>query len=360
MSRTILIMAGGTGGHVFPGLAVAEYFRQQGWRVVWLGTRMGMEAKLVAQQGYDMAWMSFSGVRGKGVLRLLLLPLQLLLAFWQSARAIFSYRPDVVLGMGGYGAFPGGMMASLLNKPLVIHEQNSIAGLTNKVLAKLADKVLVAFPDAFGAAKPANQIFTGNPVRSDIAAIAPPEARYGNRTGRLRLLVVGGSLGAQVLNATVPQALALLSADDRPLVTHQSGAQHFAALKQGYERAGVEARIEAFIENMAQCYAESDLVICRAGALTIAEIAAVGIASILVPYPHAVDDHQTHNARFLADRGAAWLLPQSALNPRALADLLQGVTREKLLQTALRARELGKPNATRNVAQQCMELTHAA
>jgi UDP-N-acetylglucosamine--N-acetylmuramyl-(pentapeptide) pyrophosphoryl-undecaprenol N-acetylglucosamine transferase len=356
MSRTILIMAGGTGGHVFPGLAVAEYFRQQGWRVVWLGTHTGMEAKLVAQRGYDMAWVSFSGVRGKGALRLLLLPLQLLLAFWQSARAIFSHRPDVVLGMGGYVAFPGGMMTSLLNKPLVIHEQNSIAGLTNKVLAKLADKVLVAFPDAFGAAKPARQIFTGNPVRSDIAAVAPPEARYGSRTGSLRLLVAGGSLGAQVLNEIVPQALALLSAEERPLVTHQSGAQHFAALKQEYARVGVEARVEAFIENMAQCYAESDVVICRAGALTIAEIAAAGIASILVPYPHAVDDHQTHNARFLADRGAAWLLPQSALNPRALADLLRGLTREKLLQMALRARELGKPDATQLVAQQCMEL----
>ncbi len=360
MSRTILIMAGGTGGHVFPGLAVAEFFRQQGWRVVWLGARTGMEAKLVAQRGYDMAWVSFSGVRGKGALRLLLLPLQLLLAFWQSARAIFSHRPDVVLGMGGYGAFPGGMMASLLNKPLVIHEQNSIAGLTNKVLAKLADKVLVAFPDAFGAAKPAKQIFTGNPVRSDIAAVAPPEARYGNRTGNLRLLVVGGSLGAQALNATVPQALALLSPEERPLVTHQSGAQHFAALKQEYARVGVEARVEAFIENMAQCYAESDLVICRAGALTIAEIAAVGIASILVPYPHAVDDHQTHNARFFADRGAAWLLPQSALNPRALAELLRELTRGKLLQMALRARELGKPDATQLVAQHCMELAHAA
>jgi len=360
MSRTILIMAGGTGGHVFPGLAVAEFFRQQGWRVVWLGTHTGMEAKLVAHRGYDMAWVSFSGVRGKGALRLLLLPLQLLLAFWQSARAIFRHRPDVVLGMGGYGAFPGGMMASLLNKPLVIHEQNSIAGLTNKVLAKLADKVLVAFPDAFGAAKPAKQIFTGNPVRSDIAAVAPPEARYGSRTGSLRLLVLGGSLGAQVLNEIAPQALALLSPEERPLVTHQSGAQHFAALKQEYARVCVEARVEAFIENMAQCYAESDLVICRAGALTIAEIAAAGIASILVPYPHAVDDHQTHNARFLADRGAAWLLPQSALNPRALADLLRELTREKLLQIALRARELGKPDATQLVAQHCMELAHAA
>ena len=356
MSRTILIMAGGTGGHVFPGLAVAEYFRQQGWHVVWMGTHTGMEAKLVAQQGYDMAWVSFSGVRGKGALRLLLLPLQLLLAFWQSARAIFSHRPDVVLGMGGYSAFPGGMMASLLSKPLVIHEQNSIAGLTNRVLAKLADKVLVAFPDAFGAAKPSNQIFTGNPVRSDIAAVAQPEARYGYRMGSLRLLVVGGSLGAQALNEIVPQALALLPAEERPLVIHQSGVQHFAALKQEYARVGVEARVEAFIENMAQCYAESDLVICRAGAITIAEIAAAGIASILVPYPHAVDDHQTHNARFLADQGAAWLQPQSALNPRALADLLRELTRAKLLQMALRARELGKPHATRNVAEICMEL----
>jgi len=360
MSRTILIMAGGTGGHVFPGLAVAEYFKQQGWHVVWLGTHAGMEAKLVAKQGYDMAWVSFSGVRGKGALRFLLLPVQLLVAFWQSARAIFSHRPDVVLGMGGYVAFPGGMIASLLNKPLVIHEQNSIAGLANKVLAKLADRVLVAFPDAFGAAKIANQILTGNPVRSDIAAIARPEARYGNRTGKLRLLVVGGSLGARVLNATVPQALALLPAVDRPIVTHQSGEHHFAVLKEEYARAGVEARVEAFIDNMARAYAESDLVICRAGALTVAEIAAAGIASILVPYPHAADDHQTYNARFLADRGAAWLLPQSKLSPRALADLLQGLNREKLLESARRARELGKPDATRLVAQQCMELAHAA
>ncbi|HUL41283.1 MAG TPA: undecaprenyldiphospho-muramoylpentapeptide beta-N-acetylglucosaminyltransferase [Burkholderiales bacterium] len=360
MSRTILIMAGGTGGHVFPALAVAEYLKQQGWRVVWLGTRKGMEAKLVAQQGYDMAWVNFSGVRGKGALRFLLLPIELLVALWQSARVIFRQRPDVVLGMGGYVAFPGGMTASLLNRPLLIHEQNSIAGLANKVLAKLADRVLVAFPGAFGAAKPANQIVTGNPVRSSIVALAPPQARYADRTGNLRLLVIGGSLGAEVLNTTVPPALALLPAQSRPIVTHQSGARHLAALKEGYARAGVEARVEPFIDDMARCYAKSDLVICRAGAITVSEIAAAGIASILVPFPYAADDHQTHNARFLSERGAAWLLPQSELSPSSLADLLRGISREQLLQAASRARELGKPDATQSVARQCMELAHEA
>ncbi|HYA19382.1 MAG TPA: undecaprenyldiphospho-muramoylpentapeptide beta-N-acetylglucosaminyltransferase [Burkholderiales bacterium] len=359
MSRAILIMAGGTGGHVFPGLAVAEFFRQQGWRVVWLGTHAGMEAKLVVQQGYEMAWVSFSGVRGKSALRFLLLPMKLLVAFWQSARAIFKYRPDVVLGMGGYVAFPGGMMASLLNRPLVIHEQNSIAGLANKILAKLADRVLVAFPEAFGAATTGIQIVTGNPVRSEILTIEPPETRYSKRTGPLHVLVVGGSLGAQVLNETVPQALALLPREARPLVTHQSGAQHFAALKEGYARAGVEARVEAFIADMAHCYAESDLLICRAGALTVAEIAVAGIASILVPYPLAADDHQTHNARHLSDQGAAWILQQSDLSARSLADLLRGINRENLLQVARRARQLGKPDATQLVARSCMELAYA-
>ena len=360
MGRAILIMAGGTGGHVFPGLAVAEYFKKQGWRVVWLGTRDGMEAKLVAQQGYDMAWVNFSGVRGKGLLRLMALPLQLLVAFGQCAQALFRHRPEVVLGLGGYTAFPGGMMAALLNRPLAIHEQNSIAGLTNKVLAKLADKVLVAFPEAFGATRPRNQVWTGNPVREAIAQLAPPQIRYAVRTGPLRLLVVGGSLGAQALNESVPQALALLPEGERPLVTHQSGARHVDALKLAYRRAGLEARIEAFIDNMAQCYAESDLVICRAGALTVAEIAAAGVASILVPYPHAVDDHQTFNARFLADQGAALLLPQTELNPGSLADLIKSLSRGKLLALASRARGLGKPDATRAVAEICMELAHAA
>ena len=354
MSRTIMIMAGGTGGHIFPALAVAENLRARGWNIVWLGSRTGMEATLVAPRGYVMAWISMSGVRGKGWLRMLVLPLQLLIAFWQSARAIFAHRPDVVLGMGGYASFPGGMMASLLNRPLAIHEQNSIAGLANRVLARLADRVLAGFPDAFGAATAV--IWTGNPVRSEVAAIAAPEQRYRARSGPLRLTVIGGSLGAQVLNETVPQALALLPADGRPLVTHQAGARQLAAAEANYQRAGVTATLTPFITDMAAQYAESDLIICRAGASTIAELAATGIASVLVPFPHAVDDHQTSNARFLAERGAAVLVPQSEFTPHKLAGLLRGFTREALLGMAQQARSVSKPDATRMVAEACMEL----
>ena len=354
MSRTIMIMAGGTGGHIFPALAVAENLRARGWNIVWLGSRTGMEATLVAPRGYVMAWISMSGVRGTGLLRMLVLPLQLLIAFWQSARAIFAHRPDVVLGMGGYVSFPGGMMASLFNRPLAIHEQNSIAGLANRVLARLADRVLAGFPDAFGAATAV--IWTGNPVRSEVAAIAAPGQRYRARSGPLRLTVIGGSLGAQVLNETVPQALALLPADGRPLVTHQAGARQLAAAEANYQRAGVTATLTPFITDMAAQYAESDLIICRAGASTIAELAATGIASVLVPFPHAVDDHQTSNARFLAERGAAVLVPQSEFTPHKLAGLLRGFTREALLGMAQQARSVSKPDATRMVAEACMEL----
>jgi len=350
MARTIMIMAGGTGGHVFPGLAVADFLRDSGWRVVWLGARSGMEANLVPKRGYDMAWVSFSGLRGKGPVAFLLLPLRLLLAFWQSARAIFAHRPDVVLGMGGYISFPGGMMAALLGKPLVVHEQNSIAGLANKVLAGVADRVLCAFP---GALKRAT--LTGNPVRAEIAAIAAPESRYAERSGPLRVLVVGGSLGAKALNDIVPRALALLTGE-RPLVTHQSGAQHVESLRQAYSAAGVTAKTPAFIEDMAAAYAEADLVVCRAGAITVAEIAVAGVASALVPYPHAVDDHQRANARFLADAGAAVLVPQSELSAERLAGLLAGFDRVRLRDMARRARSLGKPDATAAVAKICMEL----
>jgi len=346
-----MIMAGGTGGHVFPGLAVADFMRQSGWRVVWLGARGGMEATLVPSRGYDMAWVSFSGLRGKGPVALLLLPAKLLLAFWQSARALVARRPDVVLGMGGYVSFPGGMMAALLGKPLVIHEQNSIPGLANKVLAAVADRVLCAFP---GALKRAT--LTGNPVRPEIAAIVTPETRYAERAGPLRVLVIGGSLGAKALNEVVPRALALLSAAQRPLVTHQSGAQHLESLTQAYAAAGVQARTHAFIDNMAGAYAEADLVICRCGAITISEIAAVGVASVLVPYPHAVDDHQTANARFLADAGAAVLVSQSELSAERLAELIAGFDRERLCEMAKRARSLSQPGATHAVARACMEL----
>jgi UDP-N-acetylglucosamine--N-acetylmuramyl-(pentapeptide) pyrophosphoryl-undecaprenol N-acetylglucosamine transferase len=351
MARTIMIMAGGTGGHVFPGLAVADYLREAGWRVVWLGAKTGMEATLVPKRGYDMAWVSFSGLRGKGPPAFLLLPLRLLVAFWQSARAIFAHRPDVVLGMGGYISFPGGMMAALFGKPLVVHEQNAIPGLANKVLAGVADRVLCAFPGALKGAT-----LTGNPVRPEIAAIAAPERRYAARSGPLRILVIGGSLGAKALNDIVPRALSRVPGGRRPILTHQSGAQHVESLRQAYSAAGVQAATAAFIEDMAAAYAEADLVVCRAGATTVAEIAAAGVASILVPFPHAVDDHQTVNARFLADAGAAVLAPQDELSPERLAELIAGFDRERLREMAKRARSLGRPEATRHVAQICMEL----
>ncbi|MEK6662881.1 MAG: undecaprenyldiphospho-muramoylpentapeptide beta-N-acetylglucosaminyltransferase [Pseudomonadota bacterium] len=363
VGRTVMIMAGGTGGHVYPGLAVASELRVQGWRVVWLGTRAGLEAKLVPEAGIEMVWLKFGGVRGKGLLRLVWLPLQIVIAFIQSARAIFKYRPDVVLGLGGYTAFPGGMMASLFNRPLVIHEQNSIAGLTNRVLACLADKVLVAFPAAFNGPKdkpiPCRQVTLeccGNPVRSDIAALAEPAARMQSRSGNLRVLVVGGSLGAQALNEAVPRALKLIDAAVRPEVVHQAGLKHIEQLQANYADAGVSAEVLAFIDDMATRYAWCDVVVCRAGALTIAELAAAGVASVLVPFPHAVDDHQTSNAKFLSEAGAALLLPQTELTPQKLAQLLREFTREKLLVMADKARALAKPDATRRVAQVCVEL----
>jgi UDP-N-acetylglucosamine--N-acetylmuramyl-(pentapeptide) pyrophosphoryl-undecaprenol N-acetylglucosamine transferase len=346
-----MLMAGGTGGHVFPALAVADYLRTLGWRVVWLGARTGKEATLVPQHGYEMAWLRFSGVRGRGLVAKLLLPLNLLVAFWQSLRALRAHRPDVVLGMGGYIAFPGGMMAALAGRPLAIHEQNSIAGLANRVLAGVADRVLVAFPGAL----PKSAV-VGNPVRAAIARVAPPAERFAGRSGPLRLLVVGGSLGAAALNDIVPRALALLPADARPVVTHQSGAKHLDALRAGYARAGVAANAVAFIDDMARAYADADLVICRAGATTVAELAAVGVASILVPFPFAVDDHQTTNARYLGDAGAGVLVQQRDLAPERLAEILGGLRRERLLVMANLARALGKPDATRAVAEACMEL----
>ena len=343
-------MAGGTGGHVFPALAVAAEMKSAGWRVVWLGSRDGMEASLVPKHGYDMAWIRFSGLRGKGLVRMALLPLNLLIAFWQSARVIFRVRPDVVLGMGGYVSFPGGMMAAFLNRPLVVHEQNSIAGLANRVLAEVADRRLSGFPDVLR-----KSLWCGNPVRGEIAALPSPQVRFEQRSGPLRLLVVGGSLGAQALNEAVPQSLALIDPSRRPIVTHQAGARHLDALQANYAAAGVEAETVAFIDDMAARYADADLVICRAGALTVSELAAAGLASVLVPYPHAVDDHQTCNARFLADAGAAILVQQRDLAPRRLADLLVGFTREKLLDMAARARALAKPGAAAAVGAVCQE-----
>ncbi len=351
MKRTILIMAGGTGGHIYPGLAVADTLRAQGWNVVWLGAPNSMEAELVPRHGYVVAWVNFSGVRGKGVLRLLPLPFTLLRALGQSAAAIFRHRPDVVLGMGGYITMPGGLMAALLRRPLVIHEQNSIAGMSNKVLAKLAARVLSGFPDVLK-----NALWCGNPVRADIAALPEPQTRYAGRSSKLNVLVVGGSLGAQALNETLPKALALMSGQDRPNVVHQTGKKHLEAVRQLYKQAGVNADIRAFLDDMATQYAKADVMICRAGALTIAELAAAGVASVLIPFPFAVDDHQTYNARFLSEKGAAVLLPQSGLNPEKLMQLLRELTREKLLVMAQAARSLAKPDATAQVAKVCMEL----
>jgi UDP-N-acetylglucosamine--N-acetylmuramyl-(pentapeptide) pyrophosphoryl-undecaprenol N-acetylglucosamine transferase len=351
MRRTILIMAGGTGGHIFPGLAVAEWMRASGWDVVWMGAKSGMEARIVPQRGYRMAWIRARALRDKGLLAKLLLPANLLVSFWESARTLFGVRPDVVLGMGGYVAFPGGMMASLLSRPLAVHEQNAIAGLANRVLAALADKAMVAFP---GALK--NAEWTGNPVRAEIAALAAPAERFAGRSGPLRLLVVGGSLGAQALNTALHEALALIPAPQRPRVVHQAGEKHLEALRAGYAAAGVQGELVAFIEDMARRYAEADLVICRAGAITVAELAAGGVASVLVPFPHAVDDHQTANAKFLAERGAAILLPQSELSAARLAELIGSLDRARLLDMAAKARALGRPQAARLVAERCMAL----
>jgi len=349
--KTVVIMAGGTGGHIMPGLAVADALRDAGWKVVWLGNPDGMEARLVPARRYEMAWLRFSALRGKGLLPKLLLPFNLLRGFWQAWRHFGRLRPQVVLGLGGFISFPGGMMASLRGIPLVLHEQNAIAGLANRVLAGLADRTLAGFPDVFRAGR-----WVGNPVRPEIATLAPPAENYGQRgTQRLHLLVLGGSLGAQALNDTVPKALALLLEDERPEVVHQSGEKHLAALRAAYAAAGVKAHTVAFIEDMAGAYAWADLAICRAGALTVAELACAGVASILVPFPHAVDDHQTANARFLASAGAAILLPQNELTPERLA-LLRDLKRPQLLEMAEKARALAMPDATATVANVCTEI----
>ena len=351
MSKTILIMAGGTGGHIMPALAVADILRAQDWQVVWLGAPNSMEAELVPKHGYALERVSFSGLRGKGFARKLMLPLNLLVALAQSARVILQHHPDVVLGMGGYITFPGGLAARLLLRTLLIHEQNSVAGLSNKVLAKIAARVMSGFPDVLPQA-----VWCGNPVRADIAALPEPQQRYGSRGGKLKVLVVGGSLGARALNEAVPQALALIPEAGRPEVTHQTGKQHHAAVQELYRAAGVSAEIKPFLDDMAVCYADADLVVCRAGALTVAELAAAGVASILIPFPFAVDDHQTHNAHFLSGHGAAILLPQQELSAEILARYLQGLDREKLLAMAVQARALAKPEAALTVAKVCEEL----
>ena len=348
---TLMVMAGGTGGHVYPAMAVADYMKAHGWNIVWLCTEGGMENKLIAGKDYKTAMMTMRGVRGKGLLGWLLLPIKLATAFKQSFAAIRQHQPNVVLGMGGFAAFPGGLMAKILGKPLVIHEQNSIAGLTNKTLRLFANETLAAFPSAFGD----RAALVGNPVRSDITQLPAPAQRYSARNGKLNLLVVGGSLGAQALNDVVPKALAQLPKNTFEVI-HQAGEKHIAALQANYHAASRAAETKAFINNMAEMYAWADVVICRAGALTVAELACVGVASILVPFPHAVDDHQTHNAKYLSDAGAAKLIQQSEFNVQKATETLQGLTREMCLEMAIKAKQLAKPEATQSVAKICMEV----
>lgn len=354
--RVALVMAGGTGGHIFPGLALAQALRERGWRVHWLGgagtpTQPSMESRLVPLQGFPFASVDFSGVRGKGWLRLVLLPWHLLRAAWQSLGVLRRVKPDVVLGFGGYITLPAGLMCALLGIPLVLHEQNSVAGLANKVLAKVARRVFSAFP---GVLK--KGLWVGNPLRATFLKVPEPALRFAARSGPLQVLVLGGSLGAKALNEIVPQALALLAPAARVQVRHQSGAAQFDALRANYAVAGVQAELTPFIDDTAQALAQADLVICRAGASTVTEIAAVGAAALLVPFPFAVDDHQTSNARFLVDQGAGWLQPQRDLSPAWLAEFLQKIDRPALLERAQAAKKIQKLEAVEQIVAACEEL----
>lgn len=349
--RCALVMAGGTGGHIFPGLAVAEALRNRGWRVHWLGAPGSMESQLVSPRGFPLEAIDFSGVRGKGLVTLALLPLRLLRAFWQSIQVVRRVRPQVLVGLGGYITFPGGMMGVLLGKALVLHEQNSKAGMANKVLAGVADKVYTAFPNVLAKGE-----WVGNPLRDAFLRQPAPEQRFAGREGPLKVLVVGGSLGAKALNDIVPKALALIPEEERPKVTHQSGAKQIDELRANYAAAGVEAELTPFIDDTATAFAEADLVICRAGASTVTELAAIGVAAVFVPFPFAVDDHQTTNARFLVDAGGGWLVQQDALTAEGLAAMLRNTSRQDLLARAMAAKQMEKTRATEEMVAACEAL----
>jgi len=358
-SGPILVLAGGTGGHVYPALAVAQALRQQSREIVWLGTHGGLESRVVPAAGFEMEWISVKGLRSKGVLSLVLAPLQLLLALMQSLRVILKHKPAAVLGMGGFVSGPGGLAAWLLRRPLVIHEQNAIAGLTNRLLARLARVVLQAFPGSFSSNVKTETV--GNPVRADIAALDEPAMRYAGRAGPLRLLVLGGSQGALALNEVVPAALALLSDELQPVVRHQAGARTLSAAQAAYAAHNIDVDLQPFIEDMAEAYAWADLVVCRAGALTVAELSAAGLPAIFVPFPSAVDDHQTANARQMTLAGAAALMPEKDLSDETLAGLLKHwlASRDALLQRALKSRALAHPDALRRITNYCLEAAGA-
>jgi UDP-N-acetylglucosamine--N-acetylmuramyl-(pentapeptide) pyrophosphoryl-undecaprenol N-acetylglucosamine transferase len=366
---TVLIMAAGTGGHIYPGLAIARELASRGWKVHWMGTPSGMENRLVAEAGYPLTQVRMGGIRGKGLLAYATLPLRILVGFWQASRALRTVRPDVVLSMGGYVAFPGGMMAALWGMPLVVHEPGAVAGIANRVLAPVADRVVTGMEGAFERPvatrwanwlpKPARVFWVGTPVREEVAAVPPPAERYAGRTGRLRLLVVGGSLGAQTMNDLVLAAVASMAAEERPQVVHQAGEKLYEGLRVAYEKAGVEAEVLPFVNDMAARYAWCDVLVCRSGAITVAEIGAAGVAAILFPLPWFVADEQAANAAFLADREAGIALKQLETQPRQLAEILRGLDRDRLARMARNARALGKPDATRRCADLCVELSHA-
>ncbi len=355
--RPVLIMAGGTGGHVFPALALARLLRARSIPVVWLGTRRGLEARVVPADGFPIEWLSVGGLRGKGALTLFAAPFRLALALSQALRVMWRHRPLAVVGLGGFVTGPGGVAAWLTGRPLLIHEQNAVAGFTNRCLSHLAREVLEAFPGSFGKGKKTHAI--GNPVRQDITAVEPPDTRFANRNGPIRILVIGGSQGATKLNAVVPYAIARLG-DRIPLdVRHQAGERWHEAAREAYTKAGVRAQVTAFIEDMAGAYSWADLVICRSGALTVSELAAVGVGAVLVPFPAAVDDHQTHNAQYLVSEGAAVLIHDRELTAERLAQELEQLCagRGKLLAMADRARMLAKPHAGEELAQAVLKFT---
>lgn len=351
MSRSILIMAGGTGGHIMPGLAVAHYLRAQGWRVHWLGNPERMEGQLVTEHGFNLLPLRFSGVRGKGIGALLKLPFNLLQACLEARKALKQAQPDIVLGMGGYVAFPGGLMAKLSSIPVVIHEQNAIGGTANRYLAKIAKQTLVGFPGALPGA-----VMVGNPVRAAFTTKQSPKQRYAQRTGPLRLLVIGGSLGAGPLNELIPYAISHLAPEKRPVITHQTGAKQLQQVRERYQEVAVEAQAVSFIDDVAEAMAQADVIVCRAGAMTVAEVAAVGVAALFIPLPHAIDDHQTANARYLSDCDAAWLKPQKELSTQWLADWLMQLDRTQLQQMAMHAQEHAQIDATEKIANACIRL----
>ncbi|MDB5822654.1 MAG: murG [Herminiimonas sp.] len=347
--KRLLVMAAGTGGHIFPGLAIADTMKARGWEVSWLGTMHGMEGDIVPRHGIELDRIDFSGMRGKGASHVLSGLGKLAGSFRACLNILARRRPDVVLGMGGYVTVPGGLMARLKGVPLVLVNADAALLLSNKTLAPIAKRVLFGFPADFGRAS-GKATVTGNPVRKEILALAPPSQRYAGHSGPLNLLVVGGSLGAKVLNETVPAALALMPQPERPRVVHQSGRQHIAALRTAYEAAGVQAEVVDFIDDMPARYAAADLVICRAGAITVSELTAAGLASVLVPLVASTTSHQRDNAIWMAQRGAAVHLPQGELNPAGLGALLQSMSRPQCVAMAQAAYDNGKRDANAAIA----------